>query len=92
MPTVGREGDPVTITQNPDDSGRNEPAAGSGTRRLRAACDACHNAKIKCSGGGVACTRCIKEYVRWCLIRVWLSQLTRNAIARYNVDTAIEEI
>ncbi|KAF2869624.1 hypothetical protein BDV95DRAFT_608465 [Massariosphaeria phaeospora] len=36
----------------------------TGTKKLRAACDACHNAKIKCSGGGVMCAKCIKDKVQ----------------------------
>ncbi|OCK86104.1 hypothetical protein K432DRAFT_438786 [Lepidopterella palustris CBS 459.81] len=35
-----------------------------GTRKLRSACDACHSAKIRCSGGGVPCTRCERDGVR----------------------------
>lgn len=32
-----------------------------GTRRLRSACDNCHLAKIRCTGAGSPCPRCIKD-------------------------------
>ncbi|OCL02658.1 hypothetical protein AOQ84DRAFT_392810 [Glonium stellatum] len=35
-----------------------------GPRKLRSACDACHSAKIRCSGGGVPCTRCERDGVQ----------------------------
>ncbi|KAF2815497.1 uncharacterized protein BDZ99DRAFT_567329 [Mytilinidion resinicola] len=33
-------------------------------RKLRSACDACHSAKIRCSGGAVPCTRCERDGVQ----------------------------
>ena len=40
---------------------RKSPRADDGPRKLRSACNACHSAKIRCSGGGVPCTRDVKE-------------------------------
>jgi hypothetical protein len=53
-----------TCTNLPHSLAQNDSTARSeGDKKLRAACDVCRNAKVKCSSGGSACHRCIKKYV-----------------------------
>ncbi|KAK0739366.1 hypothetical protein B0T21DRAFT_362491 [Apiosordaria backusii] len=40
----------------------NSASGSESTRKLRSACDACHRAKVRCTGGpGSTCSRCVKE-------------------------------
>lgn len=54
---------PEPASPKNDMASRKSSRPDDGPRKLRSACDACHSAKIRCSGGGVPCTRCEREYV-----------------------------
>ena len=61
---------------------------GNGPRNLRSACDACHHAKVRCSGGGSPCKKCEREFVPLpgFLTGVALTSL----VAKSHVATAIQ--